>query len=119
MQEEKTLDIESALVDMGGDREIYKEVLDVFIEDSPKLISELTRPLERNDYETITRFAHSIKSSSRAIGGMRMSALAARLEEMSKDEVCTDMTTLIESIKAALKSLIEALRKEGFNVPVK
>ncbi len=114
MQEDKILDIETALIDMGGDRDIYTEVLNVFIEDTPRLFSNLSQAREQNDSETVTRLAHTIKSSSRSIGGMALSAIAARLEETSKIATNSQTVELIAKMKTAFVELKHALEEEGF-----
>ena len=55
-------------------------LVDVFLEDSPRLIRALERAAAGPDYEALRDAAHSLKSSSANLGAMSLSAAAKRVE---------------------------------------
>ena len=55
-------------------------LVDVFLEDSPRLIKSLERAAAGPDYDALRDAAHSLKSSSANLGAMSLSAAAKRVE---------------------------------------
>ncbi len=117
--ENKILDIDSALAMMGGDKEIYTEVLSSFIEDVPRLFLEMRNAYDKEDKSTISRNAHSLKSTSRTIGGMRMGAVAEKLEKEAGSTDFTEIKRLIDNILAEFETLKYNLKENGYSVVVK
>ncbi len=114
MINEEILDIETALSDMSGDQEIYEEVAELFVNDTPRILSEMKSVYKKNDITTINRHAHSIKSSSRTVGGMRLSTVAARLEEETNNSNLSNIENLIEEMIDEFEKLKNALIEKGF-----
>lgn len=104
MNEDIILDKDSALTAMGNDVEIYEEVLAVFLEDTPKIIQDLETAFNESDSETMHRLAHSLKSSSRTIGGNTFSAAAETLEKNDFSN-SAEVKKLIDEIKSHFDEL--------------
>ncbi len=62
------LDRDSALVRIGGDEELYRELIELFLEDSPKQLEILKSALAAGDRILGERQAHSLKSAAANIG---------------------------------------------------
>src|SRR5690606_14079328 len=63
---------------LGGE---VDRLIDVFLEDTPRLISELENAASNGpDYAALRDAAHSLKSSSANLGAMSLSAAAKRIE---------------------------------------
>jgi histidine phosphotransfer protein HptB len=62
------------------DDSFLRELIGVFLSDTPERIAELRRGLETGDAPLFTRAAHSIKGSSSNLGASRLRAVAERLE---------------------------------------
>ena len=62
---------------LGGEVE---RLVDVFLEDTPRLISALENAAVIPDYNALRDAAHSLKSSSANLGAMSLSAAAKRVE---------------------------------------
>lgn len=77
---EPILDLELAVQNLAGDMNLYLEVVGYFFESAPSLINYLFRE-ETQSKEDIRRCAHSLKSASRAVGAMRLGALAEFVEK--------------------------------------
>jgi len=67
--------------DMGEDVQM---VIDAYLQSIGELLSELKNRSVDDSGKDISRRAHSIKSSSAAIGMMKLSAIAANLERALK-----------------------------------
>ncbi len=77
------LDLESALDRIDGDRELYDEVVEVFIDDTPRQLTVLEEALGNGDKETVRRQAHSLKSAAANIGGEALRSASSELEEIA------------------------------------
>jgi two-component system sensor histidine kinase/response regulator len=83
---EPPVDLETAMRTVGGDEDILKEVLGVFLEeDSPRLLKSITEAIARQDGKAIKSEAHGMKGAAAALGGRTIAAAAARLEVAGLD----------------------------------
>ncbi|MGD9201663.1 MAG: Hpt domain-containing protein [Chitinispirillia bacterium] len=114
MTEEKILDLETALTDMAGDREIYEEVVAVFLNDTPNTLLDISSAYNSSDIPTLNRLAHSIKSASRSIGGLRLGSVAEKLENDSAIDNLSDVESSIQELNSEFKNLKQKLAEEGF-----
>jgi HPt (histidine-containing phosphotransfer) domain-containing protein len=60
------------------------ELIDAYLDDTPRLINELAESLAQQDATKFSRTAHSIKSSSASLGALPFSLLAKELEMIGK-----------------------------------
>ncbi|MBD3419180.1 MAG: hypothetical protein GF398_03580 [Chitinivibrionales bacterium] len=80
MREEALIDKQRALGEMGGDLEIYDEVAAAYLEETPRLLQELSADIANGDATSLERHAHSLKSTSRTVGAMLLGSHAEKLE---------------------------------------
>ncbi|HRE82117.1 MAG TPA: Hpt domain-containing protein [Opitutaceae bacterium] len=66
------------------DNGFLKEIIDIFLDDTPARIAELKQTLSAGDIPGFSRAAHSIKGSSSNVGASRLRSVAERLEHGSK-----------------------------------
>lgn len=117
MDDLKILDIEHALNDMGDDREIYEVVLESFLEDTPSTLSNIKKAFIKNDFETGIRYSHSLKSSSRTMGAIKMSNIASKIEHDAEGMEKTQIEEYVNKLFIAFTELKENFKIKGFNVP--
>ena len=58
------------------DREFVRELIDTYLDDSPRLLAEMRQGLAENQPGTVQRAAHSFKSNSASLGAHSLSAHA-------------------------------------------
>ncbi len=100
-----------ALGDDEGDDSFLREVIEIFVTDTPVRVSELRSSLAAGDQATFTRAAHSIKGSSSNVGAQRLCEMAKNLEHDSRDGIA-GLESRIEDLNAAFleaKRELEAL----------
>jgi len=68
----------SDLMDIMGAE--FAELVRVYLEDTPKALSQLERAAQTNDVESLIAPSHSLKSTSANLGALRLSDMAKRLE---------------------------------------
>ena len=95
----------------GGDENLYREVLNEYIQGAADRIPALKRFYAAKDWENYAITVHALKSTSRMIGAEALSAMAERLEKAAdrKDERAVNSEheallrldgEVVESIKA-------------------
>jgi HPt (histidine-containing phosphotransfer) domain-containing protein len=60
------------------------DLIDTFLAESTKQCDDMQRALTMHDWTMLHRMAHSLKSSSATFGAMRLSQVAAHLEQLAK-----------------------------------
>jgi two-component system sensor histidine kinase/response regulator len=100
-----SLDVRGTLEKLGGDAELYREVLGAFAEDVPALIDDLRRACEQGDAQRLASLAHSLKGSSANIGAEPTRALAARIEQQVKRGEVAGAAALLQPLERELASL--------------
>ena len=95
---------------MGSD---YQSLIRIYLEDSPKLISQLLSALQNNDCMALISPSHTLKSSSANLGAVTLSKIAMNIERSARagdlDLPVREKDTLLdefEKVKAALAKLI-------------
>jgi HPt (histidine-containing phosphotransfer) domain-containing protein len=70
----------------SGDSALGRRIVALFKRETEKLLEQIEVALVAGDSSAISAIAHKIKSSSAAVGAMRLSHLAARLEVAGREE---------------------------------
>jgi histidine phosphotransfer protein HptB len=70
----------------GDGGEFLREIVNIYIEDTPNRITDLKKSLAAGDAAAFTRAAHTIKGSSANVGATSLKVVAERLEHISKRE---------------------------------
>jgi two-component system sensor histidine kinase/response regulator len=98
------VDIEAALKFIGGDRDILKEVVHVFLdEDFPEQLKRLKDGVDKHDARAVKAAAHSIKGAVRSIGGTAPGSIALKLEEMGRNNDLTRAATAVQELELEVK----------------
>jgi histidine phosphotransfer protein HptB len=82
--------------------EFLKEIIGIFLEDTPQRIAELNTSLASQDTVRFIRAAHSIKGSSANLGALALRAAAEKLKHHSNSVGLTDVTSMIAEIESQL-----------------
>jgi len=83
----------------GDNDEFLREIAQIFLEDTPKRITELDQSALTGDVEKFTRAAHSIKGSSANIGATSLRAAAEKLEHQSRVQGIAGAADLVDQVK--------------------
>ena len=91
------------------------ELIDAYLDDTPKLINELAESLAQQDVTKFGRTAHSIKSSSASLGALPLSWLAKELEMMGKQGNLSEAESKVKHLQESyfqVQHKLEELRDE-------
>jgi HPt (histidine-containing phosphotransfer) domain-containing protein len=101
---------------VDGDRELLKEVAGIFIEDTPKLLSDIRTAISRADGKALERAAHTLKSSVGNFGAKAAVDAAFQLEQMGRRgdfAHAESMAGALEQQIIQVFSALDALMKEA------
>ncbi len=68
----------------GDEDEFLREIVQIFLADTPQRIAELEQSLTAGDVPKFARAAHSVKGSSANLGAMALRSVAEKLEHHSR-----------------------------------
>jgi HPt (histidine-containing phosphotransfer) domain-containing protein len=95
----------------GDGGEFLKEIISIYIEDTPKRIADLKSSMAAGDVPLFTRSAHTIKGSSANVGAFVLKGVAERMESLSRREGLKSMATLVADCEAEFAKAADELRK--------
>jgi HPt (histidine-containing phosphotransfer) domain-containing protein len=95
----------------GDGGEFLREIITIYVEDTPKRLADLRACLASGDVATFTRAAHTVKGSSANLGALGLKAIAERLEQISRKDGLGSVGPLIDDCDAEFVRVTEALRK--------
>jgi HPt (histidine-containing phosphotransfer) domain-containing protein len=95
----------------GDQDEFLREITGIFLEDTPRRITELEQSLAAGDAAKFSRAAHSIKGSSANLGAAALRAVAEQLERQSHKEGLGGVAPLLANLKTEFSRAQLELRK--------
>ncbi|ACB77134.1 Hpt domain-containing protein [Opitutus terrae] len=93
----------------GDNDEFLREIVGIYLEDTPLRLTELEQSLAAGEVPKFTRAAHSIKGSSANVGAMLVRGVAETLEHQSAKEGLDHVAPLLANLKAEFARAREAL----------
>ncbi len=93
----------------------YPEMVDIFIKNSWERLEEIDKSFESTETEILKRAAHTLKSTSRQMGAMRLGHLAERLEKCAKEGDTNDVPNKLEELKICLSATGREYKKAQSN----
>jgi len=82
------------------DNAFLKEIIGIFLEDTPQRIAELKQCLSTFDQPKFTRAAHSIKGSASNLGATNVRTAAEKLEHQSRNSGLNGLDQLLASLES-------------------
>ncbi len=67
---------------LGGDEDLLRELVEIFVTESPKLLAKLRDAIGSSDADAVMRGAHSIKGELSCLGAVAAANTAQKLETM-------------------------------------
>ncbi|MGB7443407.1 MAG: response regulator, partial [Coleofasciculaceae cyanobacterium] len=74
-------------------------LIKIYLEDAPALIKQMSEAFEQQELKGMQRAAHTLKSSSAALGAMNLSRLCQELETLAKSQTKIGASEIILQIK--------------------
>lgn len=83
--EEKVFDRDDFLERTMNDRELGRQVLEMFLDTGSELLASLEKAISDGDGQEIMRLSHSLKGSSGNVGAKRLSEFALVIEKIAEE----------------------------------
>ena len=100
----------STLLDrLGGDEEVFVEVIKIFLEDAPLLLTGMDEALAAGDAKTLRRLAHSMKGSSGTAGAEALQQASQALEQAAAAGDLAAAAPLVPPVKALFQIVHETM----------
>jgi len=104
-EEPEVFDRKILLERLDGDEEIFKEVIETFLEDAPNQIEKLKKALQEKDATRVERQAHLLKGAALNIGGNGLQTAARELEILAKEGDLTKAPSLVAMLAREFEKL--------------
>ncbi len=101
------------LIDLTkGDDDFIREMLGIFIKNTPEAIANLQLSLKSEDFSSVSAGAHKLKSSIQILGDSELHELIRKIENNSKSGIkSNELIEMIEKLNHELNSLISWMKK--------
>jgi CheY-like chemotaxis protein len=104
-------DRNEALVHVGGDAGLLRELIEVFLRDCPRLIEDVIDGLCAGDVAKVKRGAHSIKGAVSILGGKAAFEAALHLEDLARQGDLSEAEQAWQTLQQALEQFQHTLMK--------
>lgn len=88
-----------------------RELVDIYLQDTPQRLAELETALAKGDGPGLIRAAHTIKGSSGNFGATTLARLAQEIEALAKSGDLTAATAALPAFRAEFTRVSEALKQ--------
>jgi signal transduction histidine kinase/CheY-like chemotaxis protein len=102
-------DADLSLANAGGDPDLRRELVELFLDESPRLLRELTDAAAARDASAATRLAHGLKGSAATIGALAVRTTAERLERAGTEGDWTALDVTLPALRQELDKLNQVL----------
>jgi HPt (histidine-containing phosphotransfer) domain-containing protein len=103
---ERPVDLAVALRWLGGDRQLLRELVGIFVDDGPKRLEALRDAMTAADVQQLEQIAHSLKGSAAILGAVRLQESALALEEAAQNGFADDNAHLVPELVHEVESVI-------------
>ena len=99
------LDRTAILERVEGDEDLLEEIVQLFIEDCPRLVGQMEESLREKNAAGLRLAAHTLKGSLSYFGPSQACALACELEILGRDDCLEQAVPFHEALLAKLNEL--------------
>jgi HPt (histidine-containing phosphotransfer) domain-containing protein len=100
------------------DREVVREIIDLFLQTYKQKLELLHSSIAANDLEQVNMHAHSLKGLAGTFMAQETQALAAKMEEMARNNFSAGLHELFDRLDASTHVMagdLEVIRDEFYS----
>ncbi|MFH1279774.1 MAG: response regulator [Candidatus Eisenbacteria bacterium] len=112
------IDMAGALELLDGDRDLFREMVGIFLEEAPRLVSDLEKALTDEDRDGIERAAHSLKGSVGNLAAPGTYEAARVLELAAREGRAEDVPAAAATLREEMSRLVHFTEKIAAEWPV-
>jgi HPt (histidine-containing phosphotransfer) domain-containing protein len=98
---------------VDGDDVFIADLVRTYLEEAPTHLAAMEAAAAAGDIAAIVRPAHTLKSSSAAIGAMQLSSIAREIEFAGREDDAEGLAERVERARAAWSATVEAINEAG------
>lgn len=98
---------------VGGDEDFVRDLVQTYLAEGPQHMDQIAAAARGADAEAIVRPAHTLKSSSAALGAARLSAISKQIEFAGREGRVVDLAALADQAQEAWTATVTALKEAG------
>lgn len=106
----RVFDSDLCLSRLGGDRELFDEILEIFLEDAPPLLAQAARSMANGDAAALERATHTLKGLSANFAAAAAVTAAYAVELHARDHRLDSAAICFPQLEAEVHRLEVALR---------
>jgi HPt (histidine-containing phosphotransfer) domain-containing protein len=103
--------LDEALARIDGDRELFADLVEMFLRESPKDVGALQAALQGGDSAGVVSAAHKLKGSLMQFCAGSVVATAQRMEELGRSGEAGAAAALLVTVETQMRELQQALRR--------
>jgi signal transduction histidine kinase/DNA-binding response OmpR family regulator/HPt (histidine-containing phosphotransfer) domain-containing protein len=107
------VDMAALLSQVENDWDLLGELIELFLDSSPRLLAEAEAGLARHDAQTIERAAHALKGAMQNMGAVPAVQAAADLEEIGRNGDLSHAQESLARLKQEFDCLVVALEQQS------
>ena len=108
-EQEDAVDMPTLLARVENDMDLLREMVELFLDDAPRLLAEIDATFARQDSRGIERAAHALKGSMQSISALPAAHAAAALEETARTGDVFNAHRPLSLLKLEFDRLVSAL----------
>jgi CheY-like chemotaxis protein len=113
-------DLSKALEVVVGNKELFQEIANLFLENLPGYLTQIKEEIARGDANALEQAAHSLKGSMGNFGARRAYEAVYFLERLGAEgkvgqaeEALTELRNELNTLESEMKSALEEMKNEG------
>jgi HPt (histidine-containing phosphotransfer) domain-containing protein len=112
MKEENKVpwNMSKTLEQLGGDKALFREVMDIFLDQAPKHLAALLVAAEQGQAETVETTAHTLRVELGYLGIPELLQRASEIEEGGRSKDVCRVADLLPQFEADINGLFTAIR---------
>ena len=114
-QDQQVIDWPAALEGAADDKGLLGELVEIFLDESQKNLSDIRKGLDEGDAKLLQRAAHTLKGSLRIFESVKARDLAFQLEQMGESASTADAEPVLAQLVEQMK-LVSAELEKGYHV---
>lgn len=112
-EREDQVNWDAALDALGGDEDLLKELVQVFLDEGPALVARMRQAIAKEEGPELRRAAHTLQGSLRYFESEVTIALARDLEKLAEAKSFTDAPALLQELEGQLAGVLRVLRQRA------
>jgi two-component system sensor histidine kinase/response regulator len=100
-------DADQMLVNIGGDQDLFKQLLDMFLERYPMMLCEIREALRTQDGPRLERAAHTMKGTAGNLCAAEIIVIAGQLESMGRLGTLDQAPDLFQLLEGKVDALAQ------------